>query len=203
MRTPYGWRMTSTTRTWDPTDIDEVIERYLHNYPALFANRTQVLHYLFIETFNGQEWNNGILVELTPHADRTDTEVQYTAPDRTGVEMSKDMKDFYDRQRIQDDAANAKRLRIRRNAATLARTPGPLASHAHRRDPAAFAFDYPNDINPAWDAARREILAVVEPLWAAGDPHVAYLAETADLRAQLAADVKAAIAEGRANRHTS
>lgn len=171
-RTPDGyWR--------DLHHVDVLVERAIYNYPSLFANRTQVLHHLLIVIGNGYKWSGGVLVNAHPvELDRTDEEVQWTYRDLYAdlaalgeeTDVSAEMHEFLARQRAEHDAMNAEFLRRRRTAATLAQTPGPLAGTVYPPHPEyANAFAYPDTIAADWDAARREILAVVEPLWYAGN----------------------------------
>lgn len=162
------------------TSVDATVERAIFNFPSLYANRTQVLHHLFIVIGNGYEWQNGALVNRDPQPDRSDEDVQWPYRDLVGEliaegaiaaeDVSEEMRELLARQCAEHEARNVEFLRRRRNAATLAQTPGPLAGHVYPPSGAyAHAINYPDDIALDWEAARREILAVAEPLWAAGD----------------------------------
>lgn len=125
---------------------------------------------------NGYRWSAGALAYSEQHLDRTDEEVQWTYrdlfADLTGDEgdLPVEMHEFLARQCAEHDAMNAEFLRRRHHAGELAQTPGPLNGPVYPPHPSiAYAFSYPETIVEDWDAARREILAVVEPLWYTGD----------------------------------
>jgi hypothetical protein len=171
---------TSHAREWDMTSVEDVIERALYNYPLMFAHRTEVLAHLFLSPGNGYEWTDGYLHSdyRTEEGDRTDEQIglQYTPlnipEDLIAILSEADKAAMHAIEadlRAKTDADNADLMAKRARAGELARTPGdPSRYLIHFPDNETPALAPPPDIRPDWDAARLELLAVVEPLWAAG-----------------------------------
>lgn len=188
------------SKQWDMTRVDDVIERAIYNFPGLYRHRTEALANMFLTPGNGYNWVDGVLhnSHYDDHGDYPDEEVAgdyiaLTIPDGMAATMSeKDKAEWQAMEadmRAKADARNAELLAVRANAATLARTPGdPTRYLIHASTHNTRAHTPPADIKPDWEAARQEILAAVEPLWAKGVHILNAALVTDDLEARIAAD---------------
>lgn len=129
--------------------VDDLVERMIRNYPSLFANRTQALRHLLCVAGNGYRWVNGALVCTVEERERTDEEVQVTPPDWVSEEWAGDVGE-----QIAED--NLRYLDIRRRAAELARTPGPLEWATVYAGHYLLPEQLPDDARPEWRAAAAE-----------------------------------------------
>lgn len=157
--------------------VHETVRSVIYNFPERFANRTQVLHHLFVHIGNGYEWVNGELVLKDPLLrDYTDEEIVLQMPPDI-LEMFKAVAAESDEKAAMVEsvlaearAGGEKRLAIRHDADRLADTPGPLDGPVYQPcEEYAYLLNAPKDIAPDWAAAREEIAAVVAPLWASED----------------------------------
>lgn len=134
----------------DVSSIDTTIERMIRNYPSLFANRTQALGHLLCVLGNGYQWDGGELVSVFEERERTDEDVQWEVPKwATG-----DIAERY-------AADNLRFLDIRRRAAELARTPGPLERAVLEAGHYLLPEPLPKDARPEWRSAAAEYEATV------------------------------------------
>lgn len=177
--------------------VNYTVFRALHNYPSLFENRTQVLYSMFIAYGTGFYWTDGRLVDMYDEGlDKPDEEVTLAMPDSLKRKSGHPAMDAHvDAEIARWDADNEKRLAIRRSSAELALTPGPLKLRILGPTPAYAPYgSVPADVRSDWAEACAEILAVIEPLWAAGkhleDPQAETKAKAPKLSPEAAAKLK-------------
>lgn len=135
------------------TSVTATVERMIYNYPSLFANRTQALRHLLCVPGNGYEWEDGQLVSVFVEPNRTDEDVQWQAPDWATPET---VAEYAER--------NARWLEIRRNAAELARTAGPLERSTLEIGNSLLPRPLPDDATQEWRDAAVEYEATVREL---------------------------------------
>lgn len=187
-------------KQWDMTAVDGVIERAVYNFPALYRNRTEVLATMFLTPGTGYAWKDGVLHNsyYDDHGDYTDEQVVTTyepmrISDGLAAALSEnekaDLRRMEASMRAKTEARNTELLNRRANAASLARTPGdPTRYLIHHHTHDTRAHTPPADIKPDWEAARQEILAAAEPLWAKGVHFLAGALVDDDLEARIAHD---------------
>lgn len=140
--------------------VTDTVERMIHRFPSLYANRTQCLHALFYVLGNGYDWSAGELVDIT-RDDRTeeDADAVFLAPliARHGPDHP-----IVAQTTARFAADRAPTLSRRGRAAELARTPGELGPHDPYPLTTGCALStMPADATADWRAAADEITAAV------------------------------------------
>lgn len=167
-----------TTSPFPVGSVNEAVYLSLHNFPALYENRTQVLASMFISYGTGYYWHEGRLVDLyeATSRNRTDDEVIHAFPAsmlRIREGAGPEEIAYRAQEKADWDSRNDEILAIRHNAESLATTPGPLKHIVEPNDVGPYAH-VPADVKPDWAAACEEIVAVAETAWAE-ELHLAHL----------------------------
>lgn len=133
----------------------------IRRFPTRYANRTQVLHHLFLVPGNGYRWRGGELVDPADdrRADEDATDpVMAVLDDVFGTDHPVTVTS-----RAAVAAQREPHLWRREQADTLAVTPGPLDLDAiHPYSPGCALATMPADVTDDWRTAAREIVAAVD-----------------------------------------
>ncbi|WP_158892700.1 hypothetical protein [Amycolatopsis anabasis] len=140
--------------------VEDTVRTMIRDSPALFANRTQALHFLFCVLGNGYAWRHGELVETRPLPPQSDEDILEQIPPVLA----------HDTAFLADAAArNRSSIRVRACADALAQTPGELDEAPYPPNLSTLLLNRPLDIRPDWLEAAREIARTVLPRWRTGE----------------------------------
>jgi len=148
-------------------DVESTIFETIYNYPGLFRNRTQVLHYLFAMNGTDFDWVDGELVDVL--GDEKPNDVQRTASWERGA--------FDDRTyELTTECLSIRQLAQIRAQQRGSLLQGGLLKYGLYEDELAAVYErsvyapllnIPDDIKPDWAAAAEEIRPLIEAGWAA------------------------------------
>lgn len=127
--------------------------------PTTYANRTQVLHHLFLVLGNGYRWVDGDLVDVTGDG-RTEEDVNDTILAALLDVYGEDHPTVTSTRHTLGLLAEANRQR-REQADLLALTPGPIDRPIYPIHPGCALETMPDDAADDWRDAALEIVAAV------------------------------------------